>query len=179
MSLAKVGVLGLGVIGKPIAERLLAAGFQVAVFDVRAEPVAEVCKAGARACASPAEVGRASEVVLSLVANAAQTDEIVFGGNGMLEALAPGSIFITGSTLGPAAVCRVAQALAEKGCVTLDAPISGGYVAAREGRLSLMVGATRRRLRARCPCCVPVRMRSRARAKSAPGRRQSLPINSC
>lgn len=135
-----VGVLGLGIIGKPIAGRLIKAGFQVAVFDVRDEPMAELKAAGATACASPAEVAKASEIVVSLVSDAAQTHDVVFGARGILEVLAPRSIFITGSTLGPAPVRKVADALAARGCETLDAPISGGYPAAYEGTLSAMVG---------------------------------------
>jgi 2-hydroxy-3-oxopropionate reductase len=136
----RVGVVGLGVIGKPIAGRLVKAGFEVAVFDVRDEPVAELKGAGATACASPAEVAKASEIVLSLVSDAAQTCDVVFGACGMLEALEPRSVFVTGSTLGPGPVRKIEEALAARGCETLDAPISGGYLAAYEGALSVMVG---------------------------------------
>jgi 2-hydroxy-3-oxopropionate reductase len=135
-----VGVIGLGVIGKPIAERLVKAGYGVSVFDVRAEPVAALQGMGATACAAPAEVAKRSEIIISLVSNEAQTDDVVSGAGGVLETLRAGSIFVTGSTLGPAPACRIAQALAHKGGETLDAPISGGYLAASEGTLSLMVG---------------------------------------
>jgi 2-hydroxy-3-oxopropionate reductase len=135
-----VGVIGLGVIGKPIAERLIKAGFSVAAFDVRAEPLASLERAGARACIAPAGVAALSEIVISLVSDTAQTDDVVFGAQGILETLRPDSIFITGSTLGPAPVRRIAQALAARSCSTLDAPISGGYLAAYEGKLSVMIG---------------------------------------
>jgi 2-hydroxy-3-oxopropionate reductase len=140
MERSRAGVIGRDVIGYPIAERLIAAGFGVAVCDVRPEPVAALREAGARACATPAELARASTFILSVVANAAQTEDVVSGADGMLEALAPGSIFITGSTLGPGPVREIAEALRSRGCETIDAPISGGHLAAREGRLSLMVG---------------------------------------
>lgn len=135
-----IGVIGLGVLGKPVAERLVKAGFRVAVFDVREEPIAALKSAGATACASPAAVAKQSEVIISLVSDRAQTDAIVFGAGGILEALQPGTIFITGSTLGPAFVQNIAAALAAKNCATLDAPISGGYLAAYDGTLSLMIG---------------------------------------
>lgn len=135
-----VGVIGLGVLGKPVAERLVKAGFRVAVFDVRDEPMAALQEAGATKCASPAEVAKLSEIIVSLVSDRAQTDAIVFGAGGILEALQPGTIFITGSTLGPASVQNIAAALAAKNCATLDAPISGGYLAAYDGTLSLMIG---------------------------------------
>jgi 3-hydroxyisobutyrate dehydrogenase-like beta-hydroxyacid dehydrogenase len=136
----RVGVLGLGVIGRPIAERLVGAGFEVAVFDVRDEPMAILRQEGAIACASPAEAAARSELIISLVSDAAQTDAVVSGADGILETLRPGSIFTTGSTLGPASVRKVAGLLAAKDCATLDAPISGGYLAAAEGTLSLMIG---------------------------------------
>ena len=135
-----VGLIGLGVLGKPIAERLVKAEFAVAVFDVREEPMAALQTAGAIKCASPSEVAKGSEVIISLVSDRAQTDAIVFGAGGILETLKPGSIFITGSTLGPAPVQHIAKALAAKKCATLDSPISGGYLAAYDGTLSLMIG---------------------------------------
>ena len=142
----RVGVIGLGVIGKPIAQRLVSGGFAVAVYDVRAEPVAALVAAGAKACASPAEVAKASEIVISLVSDAKQTHDVVFGKDGVLDAMARGSIFVTGSTLGPAPVREVAEALKAKGVATLDAPISGGYLAAAEGKLSVMAGGSQETL---------------------------------
>ncbi len=139
-AIANVGVTGLGVIGKPIALRLLNAGFEVAVFDIRAEPVRELAAAGARACASSMEVAACSELVISLVFDNAQTDDVVFGARGIIHALRPGSIFATGSTLGPAPVQRIASALSAQDCATLDMPITGGYLAAADGKLVLMIG---------------------------------------
>ena len=138
----RVGVIGLGVIGKPIAQRLVAGGFEVAVYDVRAEPMAELSTAGAKACGSPAEVAKRSEIVVSLVSDEKQTKDVVFGDSGVLGALASGSIVVIGSTLGPTPVREVAAALRAKGIETLDAPISGGYIAAAEGRLSVMAGGS-------------------------------------
>lgn len=135
-----VGIIGLGVIGKPIAIRIVRAGYAASVYDVREEPVAALTAIGARGCRSPAEVARHSRVILSLVSDAAQTHDVVAGTHGLLDALQPGSLFITGSTLGPAPVRTIAGLLAEHGCATLDAPISGGFVAAEQGTLSLMIG---------------------------------------
>jgi len=140
MAMTNVGVIGLGVIGKPIALRLVKAGFKVAVFDVRPEPVAVLKEAGATACTSSADVAGRSDIIISLVHDAAQTDDVVFGANGIIGALRPGTIFATGSTLGPEPVQRIAATLAERGCATLDMPITGGYLAAYEGKLVLMVG---------------------------------------
>jgi len=135
-----IGVIGLGIIGKPIAERLLKAGFHVAVYDVRSEPVAELKNAGATACTSSAEVAQRSDFIISLVSDTPQTDDVVSGANGLLAGLKPGSLFATGSTLGPAPVRRIAATLAAQGCATIDMPITGGYLAAAEGKLALMLG---------------------------------------
>jgi 3-hydroxyisobutyrate dehydrogenase-like beta-hydroxyacid dehydrogenase len=142
--ISSVGVIGVGIIGKPIAERLLNARFHVAVYDVRSEPVSELAKAGAKAGASSAEVAACSDLIISLVSDVAQTDDVVSGVNGIVSALRPGSIFATGSTLGPAPVRRIAAALAAKGCATIDMPITGGFLAAAEGQLALMLGGEQR-----------------------------------
>lgn len=138
----RVGVIGLGALGRPIAGLLLQAGYRTAVYDVRREPVRELAALGAQACASPAGVAECSDLIISLVSDAAQTDAIVSGDNGILDTLQRGAIFATGSTLGPEPVQRIAMKIAAKGGDTLDIPISGGIIAAREGTLSLMVGGT-------------------------------------
>lgn len=137
---ANVGVIGLGALGLPVSQRLVEAGCRTAVFDVRPEPVRELAALGALACASPAEVAAGSDIVISLVSDASQTDTIVSGRGGILESLKPGAVFATGSTLGPAPVIRIAREISDKGGHVLDIPISGGILAAREGALSLMVG---------------------------------------
>jgi len=137
---APVAVIGLGALGLPVAARLLAAGHATAVHDVRAEPMRELAAQGACAAATPAEAAREAEVIISLVADAGQTERIVSGPDGILQTLKPGAIFATGSTLGPAPVQHIAAQIADKGGHTLDIPISGGIIAARDGALSLMVG---------------------------------------
>ncbi len=137
---ANVGVIGLGVLGQSVAERLVRAGFGTAVYDVREEPMAALQALGAVRCASPAAVAARSDFIVSLVSDRAQTDDIVSGPHGILTTLRPGTVVIIGSTLGPASVQNAAAAITEKGGETIDAPISGGYLAAREGTLSLMIG---------------------------------------
>lgn len=137
---ANVGVIGLGALGRPISELLLKAGHSVAVYDVRAEPMAALKNAGATACASPAAVTKRSDLIISLVLDQAQTETIVFGADGVLASLQRGAILAIGSTLNPACVRKIAEALTARDAHTLDMPISGGIVAAREGTLSLMVG---------------------------------------
>lgn len=141
MNLEDVGVIGLGVIGKPIAERLVQAGFRVHVYDIRDEPVAAVRASGAIACTSSEDVARRSDLIISLVLDGPQTDDVIAGPAGILKSIRPGTIFATGSTLGPRAVRGIAATLAERSCATLDMPITGGFLAAREGKLVLMIGA--------------------------------------
>ena len=148
---ANVGVIGLGALGRPISELLVKAGHRVSVYDVRDEPMAALKNAGARACSSPAEVAQHSDIIISLVLDSAQTDDIVFGANGVLGSLQRGAILAIGSTLGPASLNKIALALAAKGAETLDMPISGGIVAAREGALSLMVGGAQATLERAMP----------------------------
>lgn len=137
---ANVGVIGLGALGRPISQRFIEAGCRTAIYDVRPEPVRELAALGALTCESPAAVANASDLIISLVSDAVQTEAVVSGPGGILETLKPGAIFATGSTLGPAPVIRVAQQVAAKGGHMLDIPISGGILAARDGTLSLMVG---------------------------------------
>jgi len=137
---ANVGVIGLGALGRPISQRFVESGYRTAVHDVRPEPMRELATLGAHACASPAAVAKDSDIIISLVSDSAQTEAVVSGRGGILETLLPGAVFATGSTLGPAPVIRIAQQIAAKGGHTLDIPISGGILAARDGTLSLMVG---------------------------------------
>lgn len=147
----RVGVIGLGALGRPISELLLKAGYRTAVYDVRREPVRELAALGAQACRAPVEVAEQSDLIVSLVSDAAQTDAIVSGKDGLLDGLQRGAIFATGSTLGPEPVQRVAMQIAAKGGDTLDIPISGGIIAAKEGSLSLMVGGSERTLERAMP----------------------------
>jgi 2-hydroxy-3-oxopropionate reductase len=135
-----VGVIGLGALGEPIAGLLLKAGFATSVCDVRRDPLERLAKLGGRPCTSAAEVARDSEVIVSLVLDEAQTMDVVCGESGLLGEIRPGAILAIGSTLGPDAVRRIAEALAPKRAHVLDIPISGGIVAAREGALSVMAG---------------------------------------
>lgn len=147
----RVGVIGLGALGRPVSELLLKAGYRTAVHDLRREPVRELAALGAQACRTPAEVAEQSDLIISLVSDAAQTDAIVSGPDGILDGLQRGAIFATGSTLGPEPVQRVAMQIASKGGDTLDIPISGGIIAAKEGALSLMVGGSERTLERALP----------------------------
>lgn len=136
----KVGLIGLGTMGKPMAVNLLKAGFDLGVCDVREEPMKELQAMGATSFASVSELASRSEVLISMVLNIAQTEEVVFGTQGVSAGAQPGTILVIGSTIGPGAMRRIAQALEPTGITLIDAAVTGGYPAAEKGTLTVMVG---------------------------------------
>lgn len=136
----KVGVIGVGMIGRPIVECLARAGFSVAAYDVRADALTELPVRNVTVCGSCADVASRADLVISLVRDGSETLDVVSGAGGIAESIKPGSIFAIGSTVAPSLVKEVSQRLASKACETLDMPITGGVIAAREGKLVLMVG---------------------------------------
>ena len=133
-----VGVVGLGSMGSGVAASLLRAGFGLHVFDVRADAMREAASRGAIACASPAEVGRASDVVVVLVLNADQTEAVVFGDDGIAAAMKPGGIVVASVTVPPDFAERLGARLAERGLDMIDAPVSGGAAKAAQGAMTIM-----------------------------------------
>lgn len=136
----KVGFVGLGVMGRPMAGHLLAAGFDVAVWARRAEAAAPLAAAGATVCASPAELAARSAVVVSIVTASADVEQLAFGPGGLAEGFAPGAIHVDMSTIAPAMARSLAARHAECGVGWLDAPVSGGEQGAREATLAIMAG---------------------------------------
>jgi 3-hydroxyisobutyrate dehydrogenase len=134
----KVGLVGLGAMGRGMAASLRRAGHELHVCDVRAEAVREFAAEGGVACADPAEVARACEVLVSVVVNAAQTEEVLFGAKGAAEALRPGSVFVMCSTVDPGWSARTEEKLEARGLLYLDAPISGGAARAAKGEITMM-----------------------------------------
>jgi len=135
----RIGVVGLGNMGGPMATNLLADGHEVAGFDIVAGRMAELEGHGGRAAASPADVSRGAELVSIVVLDGDQLDQVTSGPDGVLAGTAPGTVVAVHSTVHPDAVRNVAAA-APEGVEVLDAPISGGVPGAREGRLAIMVG---------------------------------------
>ncbi len=129
-----VGVIGLGAMGLGVARSLLRAGFKVHACDVRKEVLDKFAADGGIACASPAEMGKAVDVIITLVVNAAQTDTVLFGENGAASTLKPGSVVISSATVAPDFAVALGQRLAEKDLLLLDAPVSGGARAPHRAR---------------------------------------------
>jgi 3-hydroxyisobutyrate dehydrogenase len=136
----RLGFVGLGAMGSPMAGRLAEAGFELKVFDVVAERARPLVELGAASAASPKEAAEGSEALVLMVANAAQANEVLFGGGSVAEALPEGAAVVVMSTIGPEAVRDLADALADRSLRTMDAPVSGGVARAERGDLLIMAG---------------------------------------
>lgn len=135
-----VGFIGLGVMGRPMAGHLLAAGHRVSVWARRSEGAASLAAAGAEVCPTPAEVARRSEVVFTIVTAGADVEAVVFGPHGLAEGFAPGSVLVDMSTIAPGTAEGIAARLADQGVHMLDAPVSGGEQGAIGATLAIMAG---------------------------------------
>lgn len=134
----KIGLIGLGAMGRGMASSLRRAGYQVHVCDVRLEAAQAFAAEGGVACASPAEVAKHCEVLVSVVVNAAQTEAVLFGEQGAAAQMKPGSLFIMCSTVDPGWSVALEARLAQQGVLYLDAPISGGAAKAASGEMTMM-----------------------------------------
>ncbi len=136
----RVGFIGLGIMGLPMARNVLRAGHALTIYARRPERVRELVAEGAQLVATPAEVGRAAEVIITMLPNAPEVEEVVLGPGGVLEGAAKGAIIADMSTIAPAASRRLAEACAACGVAFLDAPVSGGSIGAERGTLTIMAG---------------------------------------
>jgi 3-hydroxyisobutyrate dehydrogenase len=142
VSAQRIAVIGLGSMGFGMASSLLRAGFIVTGCDVSADNVARFKAGGGKGAATPAEAVRDAEVVVSVVVNAAQTEEILFGKDCALEAMAPGAVFISAATMDPEIAKRLAARVEASGRLYLDAPISGGAQRAAQGELTILASGS-------------------------------------
>ena len=133
-----VGLIGLGAMGAGMAGSLRRAGHPPRVFDVRTEAAQAFARDGGTACASPAELASACDVVVSVVVNAEQTESVLFGPHGCAAAMKPGSVFVMCSTVKPQLSVDWERRLAGLGVLYLDAPISGGAAKAASGEMTIM-----------------------------------------
>ena len=135
----KIGLIGLGIMGKPMAKNLLKAGYELVVNDRNQASIDEVVAAGAT-YATQAEIGETCDVVLTMLPNSPQVKEVMLGDDGVAAHMKAGSTFIDMSSINPVASKEIAAELAKKGIEMLDAPVSGGEPKAIDGTLSFMVG---------------------------------------
>jgi 3-hydroxyisobutyrate dehydrogenase-like beta-hydroxyacid dehydrogenase len=136
----RLGFVGLGAMGSPMAKSLAGAGFELKVFDVLDERTRPLVDLGAESSASPKDAAEGSEALVVMVANADQARGVLFGDGNVAEALAEGAVVVVMSTIGPEAVRELADNLAGSGLRTLDAPVSGGVARAERGDLLIMAG---------------------------------------
>jgi len=138
--MADIGFIGLGIMGKPMAEHLIAAGHTVRVYDHHNVPVKELSEKGAVACSSSAEVAEKADIIIIIVPDTPDVEMVLFGPKGVAETVRKGSIVVDMSSISPIATKEFAEKLAAKGVEMLDAPVSGGQVGAENATLSIMVG---------------------------------------
>ena len=137
-----VAVIGLGSMGFGMATSLKRASFQVTGCDVAAESVARFVADGGRGAGTPAEAASGADIVVSVVVNAAQTEAILFGPNGVAETLPTDAVFISSATMDPDVARRLAKQLEATGRHYLDAPISGGAQRAAQGELTILASGS-------------------------------------
>ncbi len=136
----KIGYIGLGLMGKSIARNILKAGFPLVIHNRSCTAVDELSAEGALAAPSPQEVASRVEVIFTNLPDTPDVEQVVLGSKGIIEGAHPGLIWVDNSTIKPAAARTLADRLKEKGVLSLDAPVSGGDIGARDATLSIMVG---------------------------------------
>jgi 2-hydroxy-3-oxopropionate reductase len=136
----RVGFVGLGLMGRPMAQRILDAGYQLTVFNRTAEKARALVEAGAEEAASPAEVAAAADVVVTIVTDTPDVVQVVTGERGLLAGAHQDMTWIDMSTISPKATRELGAQVAARGVETLDAPVSGGPPGAAAGTLAIMVG---------------------------------------
>ena len=136
----KVGFIGLGGIGKPMAINIAKSGFDLTVTDLREQPLKELARYGAQVAANPREVSEASDIVLASLPSNSASEEVALGSDGVLAGAKNGDIYVELSTISPEVVHTIARKASDKGVSMLDAPVSGGLDQRKEGTLSIMVG---------------------------------------
>lgn len=136
----KVGFIGLGTMGKPIAINVVKSGFDLMVYDLRSEPVSELRALGAKAARSAKEVGQHGEIIEIVLVDDRQVQSALFGEDGVLSGAKPGTVLVIHSTIHPETVKRIAKQAQAKGVGVIDAELSGGARGAETQSLCFMVG---------------------------------------
>jgi 2-hydroxy-3-oxopropionate reductase len=137
---SSVGFIGLGVMGRPMAKHVLAGGYPLIVHSRSPRPVEELVAAGATAAASPADLARQCDIVITMLPDTPDVELVIAGPNGVAEGVRRGSVVIDMSSISPVVARRLAALVGSKGAAMLDAPVSGGEIGAVNASLSIMVG---------------------------------------
>ncbi|MYC16025.1 MAG: 2-hydroxy-3-oxopropionate reductase [Gemmatimonadetes bacterium] len=140
MSKPKIGFIGLGIMGKPMAGHLIDAGYELVVHNRNRDAVDELVGKGAAEAHSGKEVAAQSDIVITMLPDSPDVESVALGEGGIIEGAHEGLIFVDMSTIAPSVTTQVGEVLAEKGVQSLDAPVSGGDIGAQNATLSIMVG---------------------------------------
>ena len=136
----KVGFIGLGIMGKPMARNLLKAGYEVTVFDIFPDPIEEIVSAGAHAAVDGADVARSSNIIVTMVQDSPQAEAAILGQNGALSGASVGDLIVDMSSIAPLVSQKIGKECEAKGVGFVDGPVSGGEPKAIDGTLAIMVG---------------------------------------
>lgn len=139
----KIGYIGLGLMGKPIASNILKAGFPLIVHNRSQASVNELVTLGAKSAQSPAETASQVDVIFTNLPDSPDVELVALGNNGIIEGAHEGLIHVDNSTIKPAVARKIANELGNKGVLCLDAPVSGGDIGAQKGTLAIMVGGSK------------------------------------
>ncbi|MCD8020566.1 MAG: 2-hydroxy-3-oxopropionate reductase [Clostridiales bacterium] len=152
----KVGFVGLGIMGRPMAKNLVRAGYELVVNDFNKEAVADLVSMGAQAASSNKEVASQCEVLITMLPNSPHVRTVALGEDGLVEGFKEGSILIDMSSIDPVESKKIAADLAAKGIDMLDAPVSGGEPKAIDGTISVMVGGKKETFDKYCDILEPM-----------------------
>jgi 2-hydroxy-3-oxopropionate reductase len=136
----KIGFIGLGIMGRPMAKNLLKKGYSLIVFDIDGSAVSDVASYGAEVASSVSEVARDADTLVTMLPNSPQVEAVALGSGGIADYAKPGTLLIDMSSIAPLAAQRISAGLIEKGIRMIDAPVSGGEPKAIDGTLSIMCG---------------------------------------
>jgi 2-hydroxy-3-oxopropionate reductase len=137
----KVGFIGLGIMGHPMALNLIKGGHELFVYGKRTVP-APIKDAGATVCGGRKEIAKKSDIIIVMVPDTPDVEDVLFGHDGVIEGLSPGKVVVDMSSISPIATKEFAAKVADKRCGYVDAPVSGGEVGARAASLTIMVGGS-------------------------------------
>jgi 2-hydroxy-3-oxopropionate reductase len=140
-NMTKIGFVGLGIMGRPMAGHLIGGGHELFLHSRRGVPD-ELLKLGGRACSSAGEVARNAELVITMLPDTPDVKRVLFGEDGIADGLSPGKLVMDMSTISPFETLEFAAAINKLGCDYVDAPVSGGDIGAKDAALTIMVGAT-------------------------------------
>lgn len=143
MEKQSIGWIGTGVMGKSMCSHLLKAGYRTFVYNRSRDKAESLVKEGATWCNTPGEVAASSGIIFTIVGFPADVEEVMLGEQGALASASRGSILVDMTTSEPELAKRIAEQASQKGISSLDAPVSGGDLGAREGKLAIMVGGNK------------------------------------